>query len=421
MIIDTRINTYTTSDQGGSSIAALDDGGFVVTWSSNSQDGDGAGIYAQRYDANGVVQGSEFRVNGSTTGDQANSSITAIKNGGFVVNWMSARQDDIDSGIYVQRYDANGMAQGSEFRVNAHVPRDLSVPIAALDDGGFVVAWRYEIYREEGDEFRISAQRYDANGVAQGNEFRVNTTTTGFHGEPSIAALTNGGFVVSWTSYDHGLWNDQESFGIYAQRYDTNGVAQGSEFYVNPNTFNDQHLSLVAALKDGGFVVTWSSIGPDGDDIDGYAIYAQRYDASGVAQGNEFRVNTTTIGYQGNPSIAALNDGGFVVTWTSESQDDSTSGIYGKRYDANGNEVEWIDPAALPFADRLFNWAESIHTNLFPNHPPSQEIEGYYARLYESGNALGEQNDNIYFYDGHSIVLVGTVNDFLPDAIAAGF
>jgi len=51
----------------------------------------------------------------------------------------------------------------------------------------------------------------------------------------------------------------------------------------------------------------------------------------------------------------------------------------------------------------------------------SQEISGYHARIYENGNALGEQNNNIYFYDGHSIALVGTVDDFLSGAIAAGF
>lgn len=133
------------------------------------------------------------------------------------------------------------------------------------------------------------------------------------------------------------------------------------------------------------------------------------------------RINTYTTSDQSGSSVAALKNGGFVVTWSSNGQDGDRYGIYGKRYDANGNEVEWINPTALPSADRLFNWAESIYANLFPNQPPSQEIEGYYARLYESGNALGEQNDNIYFYDGHSIILVGTVNDFLPDAIAAGF
>ena len=36
-----RANTYTTDDQVYSSVTALNDGGFVVTWSSDGQDGSG--------------------------------------------------------------------------------------------------------------------------------------------------------------------------------------------------------------------------------------------------------------------------------------------------------------------------------------------------------------------------------------------
>lgn len=77
-------------------------------------------------------------------------------------------------------------------------------------------------------------------------------------------------------------------------------------------------------------------------------------------------------------------------------------------------------------ADRLFNWAESVFTSLFPNHPASIEIAGYHARIYSNGDALGEKDGNIYYYDGgadgdDSITFVGTINDFLPSATLAGF
>ena len=44
-------------------MAALAGGGFVVTWTSDGQDGSGYGIYGQRYAADGTAVGSEFRVN----------------------------------------------------------------------------------------------------------------------------------------------------------------------------------------------------------------------------------------------------------------------------------------------------------------------------------------------------------------------
>ncbi|MCE7914864.1 MAG: hypothetical protein DYH15_09350 [Nitrosomonas sp. PRO4] len=76
--------------------------------------------------------------------------------------------------------------------------------------------------------------------------------------------------------------------------------------------------------------------------------------------------------------------------------------------------------------DRIFNWGESHFPDLLPDHVESFDAFGYYARLYANGNAVGEQNGNIYFYDGGAngtgeIILVGTTNDFMSYAISAGF
>ena len=50
-----QVNTYTQDAQWDSSVAALSDGGFVITWmSAPGQDGASSGIYAQRYDATGT-------------------------------------------------------------------------------------------------------------------------------------------------------------------------------------------------------------------------------------------------------------------------------------------------------------------------------------------------------------------------------
>ncbi len=64
------VNTYTPGDQDSPSTAMDADGNFVVAWSSYGQDGDGYGVYAQRYDYNGSPVGSEFIVNTYSTGDQ---------------------------------------------------------------------------------------------------------------------------------------------------------------------------------------------------------------------------------------------------------------------------------------------------------------------------------------------------------------
>ncbi len=98
-------------------------------------------------------------------------------------------------------------------------------------------------------------------------------------------------------------------------------------------------MQTVAPLNDGGFVVTWGSYGQDGDFS---GVYGQRYDSSGVKSGVEFQINTYTTSDQRDPSVAPLNDGGFVVTWTSDGQDGDLGGRCGIRKEYNGNPIELI-------------------------------------------------------------------------------
>ena len=109
-------------------MTALAGGGFVVTWTSDGQDGSGYGIYGQRYAPDGTAVGSEFRVNTFTANNQHWSSVTALAGGGFVVTWTSLGQDGSGYGIYGQRYAADGTAVGSEFRVNTFTTDHQSYP-----------------------------------------------------------------------------------------------------------------------------------------------------------------------------------------------------------------------------------------------------------------------------------------------------
>src|SRR2546423_1494815 len=87
-----RVNSYTTSVQRSGKAAFDAAGDFVVVWQSSGQDGDGYGIYAQRYSSAGVPQGGEFRANTSTTGHQAGPAVAMDAAGDFVIAWNSIGQ-----------------------------------------------------------------------------------------------------------------------------------------------------------------------------------------------------------------------------------------------------------------------------------------------------------------------------------------
>ena len=326
-----QINTYTDSDQYFPSVTSLRDGGFVVTWTSRGQDGMYRGIFGQRYTASGQASGNEFQINTYTTSDQEAPSVTSLSDGGFVVTWMSYEQDGSGYGVFGQRYTASGQASGNEFQINTYTSNAQYNPsVASLSDGGFVVTWMS--FQQDGSEYGIYGQRYTASGQASGNEFQINTYTDSYpECEPSVTSFSDGGFVVTWRGYRQ----DGSEYGIYGQRYTASGEASGDEFQINTsgNHLRDQN---VASLSDGGFVVTWA------DELAG--LNGQLYTASGETSGNEFQIVTSSI-FARNSSVASLSDGGFVVTWQNHGQDHSLDdGIYGQRYTASaqayGNEFQ---------------------------------------------------------------------------------
>ena len=321
-----QVNTHTDSLQFESSITGLSDGGYLVVWTSLLQDGSGKGIYAQRYNDSGVAVGEEFRVNTFTTGDQTMPSVASLKNGGFVVTWASNGQDGSEHGIYAQQYNASGVAVGDEFLVNTiTVSHQIYPSVAGLSDGGYVVTW--SSYHITWSDVRVFGQKYDSDGNKVGSAFFANTISTSQLAETEVTALVGGGFVVCWPSASQ----DGSGIGSYAQIYGAEGARSGVEFRINTHTADHQYSQSITSLADGGFVVTWQSNLQDGD-LQG--IYGQRYDASGAAVGAEFLINTTTEGQQREPDVCGLADGGFVIVW--HSNDGHGYGIYAQRFDAEG-------------------------------------------------------------------------------------
>jgi hypothetical protein len=83
--------------------------------------------------------------------------------------------------------------------------------------------------------------------------------------------------------------------------------SNGSDFIVNTTTASSQFSPTVTALPDGHFVVTWYSL--DGGDGSGTLIRARLFHADGTAAGDDFVVNTTTANDQVSPRKDESNVG----------------------------------------------------------------------------------------------------------------
>jgi Ca2+-binding RTX toxin-like protein len=332
-----RINT-TRSNLGSPPVVAMDsDGDFVVAWESQVQEGLGwdYGIYAQRFTSLGVAAGEEFRVNTNNTGNQTHTAIAMDTDGDFVVSWTSDGQDGSRGGIYAQRFNSAGVALGNEFRVNTTTTEDQRFSSVAMDaDGDFVVVWA--------GPGRIYAQRYSAAGSALGSEFRVDTTIGAAQidlGLPAVAMDADGNFVVTWLTYLSDV--SGSGHGVFARRYNAAGVALGGEFRVDTRLSQFRADGPSVAMADNGeFVITWETWTPDGLR---FAIYAQRYDVNGATIGGEFRVTTDTGTDQSYEAVAMDADGDFVITWQ------QVGGVYLNRFFA---APEKPSEAVLEYAAR---------------------------------------------------------------------
>jgi len=304
-------------------VAMGPDGRFVVVW--EAPDGTADGIFGQRYDAQGNPLGAEFRVNTNDAGTEYSPFAAVFPGGGFIVTWTvfgspGPAPDGSNGAVMARLFDAGGSPLGAEFVVNTYTPGYQNFGYVAAGANGFVIAW--ESQQVTDSAYDVFAQRFDTAGNRLGGEFQVNAVTTGTQASYPLAMAPDGRFVVVW------LGPDDDGEGIFGQRFDAAGGRLGAEFRVNTYTTDDQALATAASDASFNFVVTWYSIGPDGD---GRAVRGQRYDEGGAPRGGEFAVSAFTTGYQNDAWVGSDEVGNFVVAWESP-QDGSSYGVVARRF-----------------------------------------------------------------------------------------
>ncbi|GHC59787.1 calcium-binding protein [Neogemmobacter tilapiae] len=321
------INTTTLNEQWSPAVAGLANGQFVAVWADASKTGgdtSNAAVHLQRFDARGVAIGGEVLVNTTTSGNQLYPTLTVLSDGRFVVAWTdSSYSSDHPSNdaTRAQIFNADGSKAGAEFLVQTDLSgAKTQQTITALKDGGFVVAWTAMGQTSGSDlsDTAIRAQIFNADGSKRGAEFVAPTTTDGYQEEPSVTTLADGRFVLSWSDYSE-TGGDQDGYAVRAQVFNADGSRSGSEFLVNTTTGSDQDYSSITGLTDGRFVVVWHDDSATGGDTSLGAVRGQIFNPDGSKSGVEFLANTTTGDEQTRPSVEALTEGRFVVAWYDDS------------------------------------------------------------------------------------------------------
>jgi len=287
----------------------------------------------------------------NTQNFQINPAIAVLNNSNVVVVWASYNEVSPGSllDVYGQILSPTGQTIGGRFLINQFISYNQRTPaVAALANGGFVVAWVSEQERVQAPSLGtnspdltanpvyytattavtpsvdIYARLYNNGGVAQGNEFLVSTNLNPA-ANPSVAAATDGSFMVAWSGRDTVVLTN--GWDVYARSFSSTGVG-GTVLRVNTHLPGNQYAPRISAIG-LDYLIVWTSLGQDGSRE---GVYGQFMHGSGLPVGGEFRVNTTTVSQQMQPTVASDGALQFLVVWTSYTAGPNSFDLFAQRY-----------------------------------------------------------------------------------------
>lgn len=179
----------------------------------------------------------------------------------------------------------------------------------------------------------------------------VNSNGTGQQINPSVASFPGGGFAVAWeddSSDADGKASDGKSAAhdIYARILKPGGcnVSGNAEIIVNAGeTQGHQSDPDIAADKDGNFVVVWTD---DMDNNGSTQVFMRGFDANGKPRYARKTVNQVSTRDQYQPRIAMSPDGKFAVSWTDTRSAKTTPQIWVRGFNADGSQAFAERPVA---------------------------------------------------------------------------
>ena len=394
---DFQVHEYRGGNQSLPAVIALQDGSIVIAWQSVGQDGDGFGVFGRLFSSTLEPRDSEFQLNDRTVGDQQINGIRALNDGGFVVSWT---EDDGET--YARHFHSDGVPAGASFTIVDGVGDAFSIdgygrfvvvseaygpglgdgpgrgssydylkgwrtdafgepetqivqltdyadtfefdfaeqfsPVVVTDDvGRFVVAWSqtdfYDGHRGSNGE-NVYASRFDENMVSDGQPTWLGGNT-GRNVPDDLATNPAGDFVVTW-SFSTGFDRD---YDYYEDEEDAHGVVATTVtpenerrrwFEKEQPRYGGAHLDADAKTsmnEIGEFVVVWER---HTEDV--VNVYAEAFRSDGSVSMPERDVSANERTNQRTPDTVMLSDGAFIVVWADEGSDGDGAGVFARRF-----------------------------------------------------------------------------------------
>jgi Ca2+-binding RTX toxin-like protein len=345
-------------------VAALPGGGFAVAWQQPAADLD---IRLRVFDSAALPTGPDVVVNTLQLGAQANPAMSVLADGSIIVVWQSLENGDLC--LRARHLNAAGTPLADDFVISASADGQSTPAVAALPDGGFIVAWEEAV---GGDFFDVFLRRFDAAGIAADPAIRAHTAQAGDQARPAFSLLTDGRLALAWQNADGAGDISGRIIDLRLRTAEGSVTVEGESFTPWLLSFGDvvsiAPLAMISVLNQHG-LQTENAIAPgiavnvqgrlevsaDQGSYDAIRLLATDTGQPGGIGGHSVEVSETgqVIAHAG--SAVRLAGGQNAVTNAGLIQGAETSIIGGEGRDTIFNQGRIIGAVAMAGGDDVFD------------------------------------------------------------------
>jgi hypothetical protein len=313
---------------------------YLLVYSSNEIDS-GPNIYARVLGSDGSPQGKDFRLS-TVTGEMSKPVVAYSPQAQrFLVAWSRKLYD-------VGRDEIVGVSVGLDGKIASEEFWLSLAPISNFNDQRTAIAYcpgrdRFLVTWSRGNEYSfdegvadIYGQFVSGDGTrVQGGNFVIAAAAKNQFKQDAACDGVNDRFLV--------VWEDQRNLSthddIYGQLIASDGTMIGQNFLV-AGTRNVERRPVVAANKDGTYLVVWESV------VEGSSgLVSETLDAEGRLLRGPTPIGSDQGGTRNRAAVAYLKQQDvFLVVWDNSGFEGTPDGIWGQFVQSNGTLRETAFP-----------------------------------------------------------------------------
>ena len=313
-------------------VKATSDGGVYVAWLTDMGD---YHVYLQRFDATGVAQ---FDEGGMLVSDHNNDSWIAVfhmnlavdSDNNAIITVLDQRSGPWN--VYAYKISSDGsMVWGDNgVSVSNSSQTNYSPRFAVLPDNSVMVAW-------SPNATTIEIQRISSDGgLMWGDGILIEDSNESLM-YPQPIVDSNGDALVQWIGQSGPVWAANSV--LYLQKYDLDGISQWSEPTVSagPVVFPMGNWSqqLVAGTGGSSFSA-WTQFSGNVQN----AVSQHITEEGSIAWAGGVDLSTNSSNFRMSPMLSVAEETQeLMAVWKESNESQSQRGISGQRLDSSGNQL----------------------------------------------------------------------------------